>query len=1495
MDPTSQSTEEVYTKKLNLWVHEAPISKQDPKPDVILNPDCLPGIKYGQLLELYHPSAAADRTKHLVVQVVQLEKDFIKQQPALQVSVSKEIANHFGFFGVLGRKEVIARAVDVNSVAAEFIELTFRDQYIGRSDMWRLSTSLTNICVYVGRKIEFTECIRAQVKRICVKGELVSGGYITAETKAIFRSESAKYFIFVQMSREMWEFDEDGELFFEKAIDGFLPDLFHRWKEMGTNHVVSVVLFSRIFYEYDENLVKEGIVKHDHQERWYKDFYKVIVDWEAHSDWMAAIVPLKKELLNYPQDILLRKKGDYEVLSGQNSCAFEGNILEAINLALNPFDKHYVDRDLLRTGLAIIIVTPGTGRFEVDKKLLRITTERMIDNGIGLDLVCLSKIPLHTVPLFQFKSQDPSKAPLPDWWKSRTGGSSSSKSQTKDMKPENRDPLDYDEASEDATVIYYKTPDWIDCNFYSRDQDKPFKPDKFVPRCKMYEIQMMGIMEHEISSILVPFLDKNYPPVPMTPNYYDTYDEEIFSNDFIRPISTKSRPSGDSIEGKDRTLGLSNSHPSHENYLSVPISGRLTVTAALTMSTIHPNQIKKVTSSPGVHGSGMPSERQSNSLEEDRLKIYNMPNVTTGHISKNDSQLHDIFYHSDSHGPKSAYMGPISSEDDDGTVLTSSTVKPISIKSPKQRTIRNFHRESSPSPKNSFVDNFKSSYSSEKGRYFLRQSPGKLLASKQPHKQTLVNPCNPAKGIYNRPILASHLRRWEHIFPKRLLKNTIKWTSLCTPACLPLTTDFFPPINEQGAYHEYTYTISVDPEGFTIQQDDNTSEERKTEMLLKEMISQRLAQGYQLIIPSSASIPNSKPSKGSENNHIDISKSIIEAGKSTTWKEQQPMPNLFSASIPCYLSMGHQVHILTFDPSGQNVEVKRYLRKTQYSSNPIPYSCVVWPKYQDNYETRNVLFNYPHSDYKWNYVDQLVAGYQDVLLETLKFWRTRFILIPMENFPNNATLISTNENLDEEEVRVNGIYNFLEIFQKAVWISPNEMRESAQKKKFSKPKLILTTLDPSVYVKTPDAITSRRGSIHHADERLNKDSKLSTIAQALLHPVTGIVRERRWHLRQYENAIVGNELVDWLIKHFSDIDSRESAIEFGNELQRRDLFDHCTKRHKFMDGYYYYQLKKEYAPQKSSKSWFGNSKITKDSEKIESPTMKPQETIQTSLKSTHVELSRAIQIDIDPNKKSDRKETAILHYDVLHNPDNCYHFQLNWLGCTARLIEDMLQGWSRTASKYGLKLVEAPVEQAISLTDNNPFQSPTIVKLAAQPPSLDAIGKKLHPAINPYLYFEIQLVKRFKFILDVEADDRFPDDVKVEYSYFKTPYKYSQYIHRSGVAFIQIREPGEGYLWVNNRLVTTQTVLAGAQGKPTGGDRASPVSSLNAQGKPVNDRDPDILLKTFQKFCEDENELKKFWDEAASKLPALENVEEAEQNESSLITQQLQPNQKSEQ
>ncbi|RKP13550.1 hypothetical protein BJ684DRAFT_19966, partial [Piptocephalis cylindrospora] len=388
---------------LNLWVHPPSFSEHE----ALIRPDALPNLQNGHILQIYQPSRDESRAgshhyqaptpsspssksdlappgrkrpsqgqRRVLVMYHEPDKDLISR-PSFQISLCQEIQQAFGF---QSRADVLVKRVDPKSVAADFVTLTFRDQYLGRSDMWRLNRSIQGTCVYTKKRITFAGCIHTTVKEIYCQGQPTPCGYITPDTKILFRSESARFHLFLQMSREMWDFDEDGEVYFEKATSGFLPELFRRWEDASTHHVVSIILFTRVLYptEGPDRLYCSWSGK------WYRDFYKVLADCESHGrGWRESLGQLRREFVTFQQTILEQQDGggEYVSITGSNTSAEEGNILEAVNLALTTFDRHYIDRDLVRTGLSIVVVTPGTGIFHVDKSLLRLTTERMFDTG----------------------------------------------------------------------------------------------------------------------------------------------------------------------------------------------------------------------------------------------------------------------------------------------------------------------------------------------------------------------------------------------------------------------------------------------------------------------------------------------------------------------------------------------------------------------------------------------------------------------------------------------------------------------------------------------------------------------------------------------------------------------------------------------------------------------------------------------------------------------------------------------------------------------------------------------------------------------------------------------------------------------------------------------------------------------------------------------------------------------------------------------------------
>lgn len=472
--------------------------------------------------------------------------------PTNQIQVPNAIANAFK---LQHRQDVeVIRIDDPQTAFIDFIELNF-SQYVGRADMWRLGMSLENTTVHVGEKVTLAGgAVRADVQGVWRGRHQYSSGILTSKTKTIFRSKSAQTYIFIQLCEETWEFDEDGERYYEKVLHGefaslsvsdstgFLPDLFQRWTSIGASHLVTIILFARVYYTEEEVSYLEsldltlGLMK-DYHGRWCKDFFHVLYDFERKGDWMPALVEIKKRMERSEREILLDFQlsqlhgqdhphaGAKKRIVGRWSFAYEGNVLEAVNLALNPFDEHYIDRDLSRTGLSMTVLTPGTGHFEVDKNLLRLTTERMIDHGIGLDLVCLTKMPLHSVPLFSYLSERPT----------RKAGDDLNPAATKPATP---DPLYHDShpsRGDRELTDCYSLAFWVYCSFYSKTHDKHFRRDRFVPRCKMYEIQMLGILDHNLTTVVVPMLDvedmdqtKKKLTVDDRKLLHDAYDEQLF-------------------------------------------------------------------------------------------------------------------------------------------------------------------------------------------------------------------------------------------------------------------------------------------------------------------------------------------------------------------------------------------------------------------------------------------------------------------------------------------------------------------------------------------------------------------------------------------------------------------------------------------------------------------------------------------------------------------------------------------------------------------------------------------------------------------------------------------------------------------------------------------------------------------------------------------------------------------------------------------------------
>lgn len=87
---------------------------------------------------------------------------------------------------------------------------------------------------------------------------------------------------------------------------------------------------------------------------------------------------LRKLFTSYQDTVLhYHERPGVKIPPATNSTAAQGNFLEVLNISLNVFEKHYLDRNFDRTGQLSVVITPGVGVFVVDRELTNVTKQRV--------------------------------------------------------------------------------------------------------------------------------------------------------------------------------------------------------------------------------------------------------------------------------------------------------------------------------------------------------------------------------------------------------------------------------------------------------------------------------------------------------------------------------------------------------------------------------------------------------------------------------------------------------------------------------------------------------------------------------------------------------------------------------------------------------------------------------------------------------------------------------------------------------------------------------------------------------------------------------------------------------------------------------------------------------------------------------------------------------------------------------------------------------------
>ena len=1527
---------------------------------------------------------------------------------------------------------------------------------------------VANKTAYKNQKLWFMRTIKATVKNVFVDGQKVQSAICTRSTKPIFRSESARYVLFVQMSKEMWDFDNggSGEIILGKVVNSFLPELFKRWQRINARHLVTVVLFTRMEHQSTtcadssqaSHVNKMAEVQADGTH--YSDFYRVVVSDMASGEWSYILARMKTELRTFLRDVSIRhpcsrtclslddgfvgasgRCPDW-VISGQPSIAARGNILEAISLASLQFSDDHVDRDLVRTGVSVAIVSPGTGIFEVDYQLLVTTTENLVANGIGVDLICLARVPLHSVPLFKYTAppaaigrQTPQglQSDVP----ANYGIASPKPVLSLSSQPEIAFSLENEGACEGGLSTKmkqeawcYVIPHWIDISFWtSPSENDPLPPEWlgksmgkasnfplnrpgkiFLPRVRMHKLQMLGVMEDIMDDISIPYLE---PMRRIQKASRPLSEKKPAVTRVSTPIDLGGGESQNSSLGSSlwispslRSSGTQTREQLVQHMVEYDEEIFLDLTTSNKLASSQSNRAKRRSSNWQIPRVDYRSHKRStsrggyrSSLEEQHpvLRAIDRPNDTVyidevkareaeayRKVAKNEVKTRlDRFPRQVSLGPGGFSM--TTPKAIASTELTAEYAKPESslgqtsqmqMQMPQSTLHKSILPRTSSKPTPSPVstcsvesasDRWEHSQSSDleaqsssrpipirKLTAFRIQGNGgwphngkEHLSFKVAHKQgkilhagskneeqstvppltlrteseidgstharvvtaghdmqpwlTVLNPSNPNADGY----LPNGLGRWQHVFPRPSRASKIKWKSLCSPAAVPITTEYCPtPEQLSEDYRQCSYSVDLPKEA------DLAVQSRPGNWLLREMISLRLCYGYQIVMH----VPQS------EQEGLVIFDKNLSVHDGTVLE----------------LTKGASFHRLRYI-EGKAVAVDCFVRHpaTSLSSSAssfeeFAYRPSIRTMLAETYAPRDMKIHLKCEDFDWREFDAFLTLHvgkpPSELPKGFRYWRARFVLIPVDPPTSHRRPPQPVNEDNEEEVRLEGICKLTQVWQKFRYVPIDEHRfhASSRKRNDTNPlDIIYHTRNPSAIVAAEKgdmaecATTGKPIELLPESELLQRSNlSLSLLAQIIQSEKGVRMLDRRWHWRLHYNCFIGFELTSWLLQNFRDIDSRDEAVEFGKELMSSGLFQHVEQRHNFRDGNFFYQIAGDYrTPRPEARTWFGSRKsvpLTPASEDVvqvppgsrasshpgeqsEDDTATPSGDKQPLT----VVLSKSMLYDVDHRRRSHRPELISLHYDRLHNPDNCYHFRIDWVNVTSKLIDDAILLWAATVERFGLRLVEVPMAEACAITEKHPFRAPYSVTLVRLPPDkqpeypayLDARNFSIHDRVEPYFY-EKSLLRKFDYVLDLEAAKDFPSDVDVR---GKPDFRYPQYIHRSGVLLAQITGHGS-FALLANRLYDHRPKAG--QEAPTTQDsepyrrkahgcrntsyqrspRTSPYSSPLLRPKtdlplfPQPVQMPTYVtaeqLKTeFEEFCHNGTALDAFYDDTLNKAP----------------------------
>ncbi|XP_029671147.1 GATOR complex protein Iml1 isoform X5 [Formica exsecta] len=1387
-------------KLFKLIVHQKNFSGED----LIINPKDYPGIKTGDVVEIYHPD---DEFSRLLLQVTSFKEDL---QGRETISVENNVAS---MFQLRTFADVYMNIVNPDDVALDSIELTFKDQYMGRSEMWRLKNSLVKTCVYINKKIEFCGgSIRCQVYEMWSQGDRVACGVITDDTKVVFRSSTSMVYLFIQMSSEMWDFDIHGDLYFEKAVNGFLADLFQKWKKNSSNHEVTIVLFSRTFYnatslEEFPNHMRECL-QHDYRGRFYEDFYRVAVQNERFEDWSNILVQLRKLFTDYQKIVLeYHQKPGINMPKAINSTAAQGNFLEVLNMSLNVFEKHYLDRSFDRTGQLSVVITPGVGVFEVDRELTNVTKQRIIDNGVGSDLVCVGEQPLHAVPLLKFHNKDSSTNAPDD----------------------------------------YSMPHWINLSFYSTNKKIPHST--FIPRIKLPQKVSKHPADNEKLHCKARLLQED--PRECLHNTlfdYDAYDAQVFqlpivTTSSVQRITTRTKKTsvaclethnnGHLLKLLKRKMSDPDIHHPPPETHSPPVvalrSAAITIPHKTDDDNNESNEDKIGASRtpvkndltdpeisppfrPVVGSAGSPTNsisQPANILRPTRALINPFdPSHVTIKLTSNRRRWTHIF-------PK----GPT------GVLIQQHHYQAVPTQTCSESQSETIPSTMSGSPMEIGINNSNQISRSASQIGLQDCTKGKPLRS----NSSIANgdkAANPPSVMMNKSLTllwgATGEQEWTPALTTAIIG--VDWKSLTISACLPITTDYFPDKRSlQNDYVVSDYNLLPDDVNVDFAQQRAIYKKPLTTVeVFKELVSQRLAQGFQLIILPSI---NKNQSNATGSNAAAAISTVIR-GRQT---ESEPKEEYL-------LSIGRIFHkISLFDNS---ITITRYRPRHPYPPFNIHYRYRFHAPHHDTYEVSWVSFTTEKLEtYNWNYLDHYICtrGHTDfALVEALKYWRFRVFLLPLHN-PSTRKILEGSLRCDiyappsniEQASLMDGFLRFIEGWlNKIRRPNPNKNLVNFSISNFRSGSKVMdrgrvspaseAVLPLSLEQQQQDHFDTNDDNTNMELTKIKSNATNLEILEVMKHPQTGVGFLTQ-HPSLPSQTFVSADAIQWLNNHMEGGMGVEQGINIMKGMIQDKLICHASGdfSQPFVLGFYLYHIVQDKENQKAAdysaplgdlqgfenewvevemrppKGWCEPTSSTTSStmsspitipncdaidESDVPPFLRDDINLTESLDDRTVPLYKHTHLDIDINNKSDRIEWGHLRYQSIYKVDHSYELVVQWVASSGSIVADLIFLWQRKAQMCGIQMVPIPSDLlALPYTlKSDPLRGPIFIPLDTE--CLMANKRYLFEEFREDTYaqrlflFQEAILQRFGFVpclVENIENDR-------------------QYVHLTGNAFILV-------------------------------------------------------------------------------------------------------------